>query len=258
MMRLFTCRGPVWRCADRGPERICALKAPPLQLGFPGTVSMTICPHIPFDLLPKPAASQLRRLWGVRRSSKNSSIGHQRPRNARHLVGQGDGHQHAWFVLKHVAEPGAGRRSPPDRPSNHCARADNQQTTQISLSHLGCPAEKRLTCRRMLLWQEARPRREIASVSGKCSHACAKASKAVAHAPTDAWNGHQPVGSLLLWFPHRHLGTSMPSAWRPPHRIHRNRVRLHDPFGLTPILPRRVDRGGCINALGGEEEQKCP
>ena len=90
-MRHVTRRGPVWRCADRVQNRLLELGSSVHRTDFPDPVSMTVCPclvlrpaHIP-DVIPSGCSHSSRSRHGI---PVGFFLRHQRPGDARHLVGQ--------------------------------------------------------------------------------------------------------------------------------------------------------------------------
>ena len=136
-VRLFTRRGPVWRCEDR------------VQYGYARSIDAVRfawfsqsrlndrLPIPPFDLLTSSTASQRScSLSNTCWSSVYSSVGHKCPGDPRNLVGHCHNNQHGWFAQKHALQPRAFRGTPFPGPMHDGRRADNQKTTKILLTHL--------------------------------------------------------------------------------------------------------------------------
>src|ERR1700758_5291475 len=74
------------------------------------------------------------------RRSIVSSFGHDRPSDARHLVGNGDGDELGRFPGEQPYDPGMLLRMPPGVLNNGCC-TDHEQPSKIAISLLGKAAE---------------------------------------------------------------------------------------------------------------------
>ena len=86
-----------------------------------------------------------------------SSFGHDRPSDARHLVGNGNGDELGRLPGQQPYDPGMLLRMPPGVLNNGCC-TDHEQPSKIAISLLGNAAEPLLASRRML------PRRLVRSM----------------------------------------------------------------------------------------------
>ncbi len=106
-----------------GPIQLRVLEARIHDLVFP-FLSRDRAPYSPVDLLTLtvPAAELLRRS----RSPIGSASRHQCPDDARHLVSEGDDHQHGRLEGKHARKPRIRCRAFAHCPAHGRARADDQ------------------------------------------------------------------------------------------------------------------------------------
>ena len=108
-----------------GPFRLRALEALRPLCWFTRSRLVTVCPYTSSALLTPPTTTRqppaLRD--GGRWISIDAPVGHQRPGNSRHAVGQGDGDQHAGLSRHHALQPGSAGRAATRRPADHSDRA---------------------------------------------------------------------------------------------------------------------------------------
>jgi hypothetical protein len=83
------------------------------------------------------------------RRSVASSLGHDRPSNARHLVGNGNGDELGRLLGQQPDDPGMLLRMLPGVSNNRCC-TDDEQPSKIAISLLGDAAEPLLAPRRVL------------------------------------------------------------------------------------------------------------
>ena len=110
------------------------------------------CAILSFDRLP--SSDDLWWPAGLRRRGYRSSVvlsfDEHRPYDAGRLVRLRDRHKHSWFAPQHACEPSPVGCTAPAGMLNHCAAADDQQSSQRPLSHLGCLAQPGLAAGRLL------------------------------------------------------------------------------------------------------------
>src|SRR5437773_10424922 len=94
------------------------------------------------------------------RRSKVSSLGHDRPSDARHLVGNGNGDELGRLLGQQPHDPGMLLRMLPGVSNNGCC-TDDEQPSEIAISLLGDAAEPLLAPRRMLPRHKSDPCRKI-------------------------------------------------------------------------------------------------
>src|SRR5436190_22227938 len=90
------------------------------------------------------------------RRSILSSLGHDRPSDARHLVGNGNGDELGRLLGQQPHDPGMLLRLLPGVSNNGCC-TDDEQPSEITISLLGDAAEPLLATRRLLLRQKSDP-----------------------------------------------------------------------------------------------------
>src|SRR3974390_136797 len=94
------------------------------------------------------------------RRSIVSSLGHDRPSDARHLVGNGNGDELGRLLGQQPHDPGMLLRMLPGISNNGCSTV-NEQPSEITISLLGDAAEPLLSPRRMLPRHKSDPCRKI-------------------------------------------------------------------------------------------------
>src|SRR6201995_1270975 len=99
-------------------------------------------PSLPHCQASSGGCSKLRR-------SIASSLGHDRPSDARHLVGNGNGDELGRLLGPQPHDPGMFLRMLPGVSNNGCC-TDDEQPSEIAVSLLGDAAEPLLASRRML------------------------------------------------------------------------------------------------------------
>ena len=89
-----------------------------------------------------------------------SSLGHDSPSDARHLVGHRNGDELGWLLGKQPHDPGMLLRMQPGLSNNGCC-TDDEQPSEIAISLLGDAAEPLLATRRVLPRHKSDPRCKI-------------------------------------------------------------------------------------------------
>src|SRR6201987_5998504 len=85
-----------------------------------------------------------------------SSLGHDRPSDARHLVDNGNGNELGRLLGQQPHDPGMPLRMLPGISNNGCCTAD-EQPSEIAIPLLGEPTEPLLSPRRVLPWHWSYP-----------------------------------------------------------------------------------------------------
>jgi len=160
-LRHVTRRGPSWRCADRVHIGYASLRALHPETCFPDPVSIDRL-SLPF-LRPAHAPDSYPpgRPSGDGGSPVTLLLGHQRPDDARHPVGQRHGAQHPRLARQHPGEPRIVRPAVPDRPADDRHGTRDQQEPEIALAHLRYLAQPRLAAGRVLARHKAEPGSEV-------------------------------------------------------------------------------------------------
>src|SRR3954451_17616863 len=97
---------------------------------------------------------------GLRRHARSlvrAALDQQGPDDAGHLVGQGDGDQHARLAREHPRQPRARRCPTLTGPADHGAGTEDQQPPDGSLAHLRDSPELLLAAGRLLRRRQPQP-----------------------------------------------------------------------------------------------------
>ena len=155
-------RGPVWRCGDRVRIDPASLAARRIYLVVPipslGPFALTLPPACPHSsrLYPRARCSGEGRRFPV-----DLLVPHQRPGDARDLIGRRHRDEHPRLARKHPGQPRSGGRTSPDGPAHHRHRTRDQQPPHVALAHLRCPAQQRLAARGVLPGDQPEPGGEV-------------------------------------------------------------------------------------------------
>lgn len=121
---------------------------PPGPLHHPALSACDLAGRLPsqfVDLLTHPRFRLGQRSGSCRRRIPEVLVGRDHgPQAARHLVGEGDGHQHARLLGQHSAQPAAVRRSLAACMLHDGHRSGDEQSTDVALAHLRCCSESLL------------------------------------------------------------------------------------------------------------------
>src|SRR5215207_6782205 len=120
------------------------------------------------------------------RRSIVSSLGHDRPSDARHLVGNGNGDELGRLLGQQPHDPGMLLRLLPGVSNNGCC-TDDEQPSEIAISLLGDAAEPLPAPRRMLPRHKSDPCRKI-STGFEGTRVCDSGSDS--RGPDHAYPGH--------------------------------------------------------------------
>ena len=168
LVRLFTCRGPVWEFAERvqfnfaRSRRVSMIWFSRSRL-FDRSAILSVRPSHTL------AARSTSGLSLYDRRSISSAFRHQCPHDARRLVGQGDDHQHGRLALKHPLQS----HGSPVAPFAHCPAHEAlapmiNSRRRVRSPMLGCLAEFLLSACGTLQRREAEPGREVAASLKRC------------------------------------------------------------------------------------------
>jgi len=135
-----------------------------------------------------------------------SPFGHDRPSDARHLVGDGNGDELGRLPSQHPYDPGMLLRMPPGVLNNgRCT--DHEQPSKIAISLLGDGAEPLLATRRVLPWHQSDPRCKIPT-GFEVTRVCDSGSDR--RSPDHAYPGHCLEATAHI------IDTMMGVKWRGP------------------------------------------
>jgi hypothetical protein len=120
------------------------------------------------------------------RRSIVSSLGHDRPSDARHLIGNRNGNELGRLLGQQPHDPGMLLRMLPGLSNNGCC-TDDEQPSEIAISLLGDAAEPLLATRRVLPRHKSDPCRKV-STGFEVARVCDSGSDG--RGPDHAYPGH--------------------------------------------------------------------